>query len=150
MISFDRRFFARGGSVAIISVSAMHLYQAGLMLVWASAAGATPILEIIQAANRVGLPHGTRFVAVCLIGSALLALFGVACRLGRVRVLLLALQHLLVGIMAYGGIRASLLGRYLDGTTIPWPHIAADQAGLLALFAIHTGAILRRCWDPDG
>jgi hypothetical protein len=42
------------------------------------------------------------------------------------------------------------IGPPLDGTVEPWEHIAADQTALLALFVIHTSAILRRARDPRG
>lgn len=138
----------RNGSVVICSVSALHIFQAVMILTWPSAGAATGLLGIWLVCHDIlRAPDGMHFVAAVMLVSAGMALIGTLCSLGRVRLSLFMLQHLLLGIMAGAGVLASVRGTYLDGTIIPWQHIATDQAIILAFFVAHSWAILERSFD---
>jgi hypothetical protein len=146
----DPHPFARGGSVAIVSTSIMHMMQAAMMWEWPSAAGSTGLIAVIHVMGVIGAPESRVFAGSVMMLSAGMALIGAYYRLGYVRLLLFTLQHFVLGVMAAGGVWAVVRGRYLDGTVIPAPHIFTDQCVLIALFVIHTSAIIRRCRDPNG
>lgn len=152
--SIDPHPFARGGSVAICAVSAMHIAQAVLLMQSSAAANATPISALIYVfakfGSAVGLPYFVWWLPPALCASAALALVGALFRLGWIRLAIFIPQHFLLGAMVVGSIYAVGQGAYLDGTVKPWQHIAADQIGMLALFIVYSSAILRRCSDPDG
>jgi hypothetical protein len=144
----DPHPFSRGGSVAICAVSALHLFQA-FMLVWVHSAGnATPLRALLFVFWQFGV--GLWLAIPLLSITATSALVATTFRLGWVRLFMLAPQHLFLGIMAAGGLYAAYRGTYLDGTVIPWGHILVDQLPVTALWVIHTSAILRRAWDPNG
>lgn len=141
--------WARAGTITICSVSVLHAFQAVVLVAWPAAIGATPLLALRDVLTAVGVRDPVHAVGSLLIASAVQALAGAFWRLGKGRVWMLLLQHFLLGIMACGGIVAAVMGHYLDGTLIPWPHIVTDQAPLSALFIAHSFAILQRCWEPE-
>lgn len=150
-IALDPHPFARGGSWAIVCVSAMHIFQAAMMLTWpVKAYSATSLIALLKVFHVLGSPDGTHFLSAVMIASALFGLWGATCRMGWARLAVFVPQHILLGIMTGGAVWAWLLGHYLDGTVVPWQHIATDQIVLIALFAVHTSAIVRRCRDPNG
>jgi hypothetical protein len=149
LATLDPHPFARGGSVAICAVSVMHLIQAGLLL-WSPAAGnATGMRALLTVLDAAG-GGSAEGAAPAMVIAALLAAAGALLRLGWVRLLIFVPQHLVLGVMALGGLYAASRGAYLDGTVIGWEHILADQLPLAALFVVHSSAILRRAWDPNG
>lgn len=141
--------FTRNGAVAICAVSLMHIVQGVLILSSASAVNATPTTALLVVFHAADSPDGARFMAIIVLLSAFTALAGTLLRVGWVRLATLMPQHFFLGIMAFGGMWAALHSAYLDGTARPWQHIATDQIGLVALFAIHSYAILRRAQDQD-
>lgn len=146
---------ARAGSIAICTVSTMHIVQASLLLHNTSTGNATSVDALIWGVRAIGHSmHCTRIssesIAIIMICSAIIALMASTLRLGWVRLTLFLPQHCILGIMTIGGLWAAYLGSYLDHTAKPWEHILADQITLLALFVIHTSAILRRARDPNG
>lgn len=145
----DRRPFDRAGTLTILSVSLLHLYQGGMLLTQAHAVTATPLLALRDVLDGIGL-HTHDTLGALLLATALVALAGAFHKIGWPRILFFVPQHFVLGVMALGGVWATFLGHYLDGTVIPWQHISADQAPMTALFLAHTAAILRRCWDPSG
>lgn len=136
------------GTAAILYICAAHLVQAVLILLYWTAGGSTPLLALAGAIHAVDgvSPDET---AIVLLVTLTLAAWGTLFPLGRYRVLLFLPQQFLLGIMGFGGLVAAWHGAYLDGTVIPWPHIATDQIAWLALFFIHMNAIVRRSRDRE-
>lgn len=147
--SLDPHPFWRAGTGPILVVCAMQIVEAGMLLGFPPAVGATPLLAMLISLQVMGLGsvHG---LAICLLIGAALAVVGAIFRIGCARLAILMPQNFLLGVMAFGGIVAAAHGRYLDGTTIPGVHIFADQLGMLALLVIHSVAIIDRSRDPDG
>jgi hypothetical protein len=146
----DRTAWRRAGTLTIVSVCLLHLYQSVMLGIDSAAVGATPLLALRDVLHAAHLywPHKSHLIlAVVLAVSAVTATAGALLSVGQARIWLLMPQHFLLGVMAGGGVWAAWIGRYLDGTVIPWAHISADQAPIMALFLAHTAAILRRCWD---
>lgn len=140
--------------MAICSISVMHIYQASLLIYAAATANATPIAALIYAfvktGDAAGLPDLVWWLPWVLIASACIALVGAVFRFGWIRLALFLPQHLFLAGQMAGCVAAMIHGAYLDNTIKPWEHISADQAGVIALFVIHSSAILRRCRDPNG
>lgn len=150
-VKIDNRPFARGGSVTIVVVSLVHIYQAILWSIWpAQTGGATCLIYLLRSMHALDSPDGATFASLMMIAGAILALIGALFRFGWIRILLFIPQQAILCFMAGGGMVAVQQGAYLDGTVIPWQHISADQIWPLAVLVIHTSAILRRCWDPNG
>ena len=149
-LGFDRHPLQREGSVAILGVSLMHLVQAAAMLLFASAIGATSLIALLRAFHALDSPDGQTFLSFCMVLIAVVGAAGALFRVGWARVLLFIPQQFILGVQAGGGVWATVLGAYLDGTVIPAPHIAADQIPFLILFGVHWYAIIKRCRDPDG
>lgn len=149
-MKFDPRPFARAGAFDILVVSGMHTVQFVCTMFWSSAVGATCIKGLSDSLGLLGLPGDRLTVVVVVSGAVVLALIGDLCRIGRVRLLLLVPQNLVLMVMAGGGVHAAYAGRYLDGTLIPSPHIANDQIAYLALFIVHSRATWARCMDSTG
>lgn len=155
-MTFDPRPFSRGGSVAIVSVSVVHIYLATLLLFQPLTANATNVRALVMGFKAIHPPGGVGFMAAILVLSALSAMVGALFKLGYVRVLTFLPQCVFLGFSAAGGQIAAWLDHYLDGTgfypdgsAIPWQHISADQVGYAALFVVYASAILRRCWEPN-
>lgn len=148
-LRFDPHPFARGGSFAICSVSAMHIVQALLILYSPLAINATGLAALFYAFTSIGC-RSLNVLSGTMVVTAVLSLMGAICCLGWIRLMIFLPQHFLLGIMAIGGMVAAFHGSYLDGTVKPWEHIAADQFPMLTLFAIHSSAIVRRARDPNG
>lgn len=146
----DRDWFARGGSVAIVCVSILHIIQAGLLLYSADTVNSTGLLAILISLRSVYEGNGLPVIITTMAITAMISLVGAIFRLGWLRLALFLPQHFLLGIMAIGGVAAAIQGHYLDGTVIPWSHILADQLSMTALFVIHSSAIVRRAGDPNG
>ena len=149
-LEIDRHWFARGGSVAIVCVSVLHIIQAGLLLHSAETVNSTSLLALVISLHTVYSGDALPVVSTTMIITAMISLVGALFRLGWFRLALFMPQHFLLGIMAIGGIAASIQGHYLDGTVIAWSHILADQLSMTALFVIHSSAIIRRAGDPNG
>lgn len=149
-VELDKHPFARGGSVAIVVVSLVHIYQAVLWLRYPATGGATCLIYVLHAMHALDSPDGRIFASSVMILAAILALIGGLFRFGWIRILLFIPQQALLCFMAGGGVVAIQQGAYLDGTIMPWQHISADQIWPIAVLVIHTSAILRRCWDPNG
>lgn len=137
------------GSINILLISSMHIMQAALISASANAANATGLLAVMNIFFYFKI-NSALVVAAVLLTTALVAAAGALMRFGRGRIFLFLPQHFLLGTMAIGGIAAMMRGAYLDGTVIPWPHIAADQITMTILFAIHSIAIFRRSRFFDG
>lgn len=147
----DPQPFSRQGTATIVIVAGLLLAHAGLVLVSLNAASATNLQSVVMIFRQIGLSGGVQPLLVSvLVAAILMALAGALLRLGWVRLCLLMPIHFLLGTMAWGSILTVYRGSYLDGTVIPWQHIAADQSSYPALFLIYTFAILRRSSDPDG
>jgi hypothetical protein len=147
---FDTNPFWRRGSSIIFVVSGLHIMQALMMMIWPVSSGATCLLALVRVFHSAGSPDGLHFISFFMLASVLLAMYANLMKIGKSRLFLFIPQHILLGIMAGGGVLATWEGRYLDGTVIPWQHVWADQSMILAAFLMHTLAILLRCWDPDG
>jgi hypothetical protein len=140
--------WARGGAMTILICVLMHSYQGILLLAAPHAINATPLLALSTVFRALEIRDAHLLLGWLLIVSSALAGGGALARVGRLRIWLFLPQHFFLGVMATGGIWASFLGHYLDGTVIPWQHISADQAPIAALFLVHTVAIVLRCWEP--
>lgn len=149
-LKLDPHPFSRGGSIAIISICAMHIMQASLLLYSPAAGNATSMKALLLTILALGIPGNDRALSYTMIITALLALYGAMFRVGKIRLAVFIPQHLMLGVMAIGGLWAAAHGAYLDGTAMPWVHILADQLGIVALFVVHTSAIIRRAQDPNG
>lgn len=147
-VEFDPHPFARGGSVAICSVSFMHIIQAILLFFLPAAGDATNMKAFLIFLKTVHV--GLESTSVILIVTAILALFAALMRLGWIRLALFLPQHFILGIMTIGGLYAAYIGSYLDGTVMQWEHIFTDQLPLTILFIVHSSAIIRRARDPNG
>ncbi len=145
---FDPHPFLRGGSVAIVSVSVMHIIQAMLWIWSPAAAHASNMRAFLILLETVGV-H-SRAGSVILVTMAVSAIVGATMRLGWGRIATFLPQHFILGVMTFGGLYASYLGHYLDGTVMEWEHILTDQMPLAALFIVHSSAIIRRARDPNG
>jgi hypothetical protein len=150
MQKLDPHPFSRGGSWAIVTISAMHVYQSAMLQFNPAALHATDLAALVMAFRYIHLMDGILFLQVIMVLSSGAALCGAFYRLGYVRLIIFMPQHLLLAAMAWGGIVAAIHGSYLDGTPMAWAHISADQIGYMALFSIHSSAIVRRCRDPNG
>jgi hypothetical protein len=115
-----------------------------------AAIAATNLKAVLLAFGFFHLPTAAPDLQMALCVGAALALVGAAFRVGLLRIAIFVPQHLLLGGMAWGGLLASYQGNYLDGTSMAWVHINADQVGYVALFVVHSSAIVRRCRDPNG
>jgi hypothetical protein len=144
------RPFSRHGARVIMTVSALHLYQAVMMLHWPSAGQSTCLIALLNVLHALDSPDGRVFMAITMVVTAALALMAAFLRLGWMRLAMFMPQHFILGTMAFGGIWASVVGHYLDGVIVTWQQISTDQMGLMALFIVHTDAILRRSRDPSG
>jgi hypothetical protein len=145
----DPHPFARGGSVAICTVSLMHVVQSLMISVWPASGNATPLRALLYVSEGFGIDSDW-VVVTLLILSALLGLTGALLRLGYIRLMMFVPQHFFLGVMAIGGLYAAWEGQYLDGTVMPWSHILSDQMPVTVLFLVHSSAILRRARDPNG
>lgn len=137
----------KSGTASILYVCTAHLVQIVLMVMYQSAIGSTALLSLQQSVHMVDgkVPYEA---AVILLVSTTLAICGATLKLGKIRFLMFAPQQFFLGVMAWGGWIAVWHGAYLDGTPIPWPHIATDQIAWTAIFFIHMNAILRRTREP--
>ena len=150
-LKFDRQPFLRGGSFCIVSVSLMHFVQA-ILLFWSHHTGdATNMLAFLFFIKEICV-DGIIFeiASFVFIFTSVLAICGTLLKLGWIRIVTLLPQHFILTIMTIGGLYASWIGTYLDGTKMQWEHILADQMPLVALFIVHSSAILRRVNDPNG
>lgn len=145
----DRHPFLSMGSRTIAGVSVWHAMQAGAMLLWPSAAKATCAISVVRSLKLLDVPDGHIFAAFAMIAVAAAAMSGVVFQHGRIRLLLFIPQQFVVGLMAGGGAWAMWMGRYLDGTPIPSPHIFVDQGVWVLLFLLHWDAITRRARIPN-
>lgn len=141
---------SRNGAFTIITVSTMHIVQAVIVLFNAQAARATPLMSLVQLMHKIYPPDGTHLLALVMCLSAVMAFLGAVLSMDGMRLSLFLPQNFILGVMAFGGLQATLDHQYLDGTVIPWAHIFVDQLGMTVLFVIHSGAILRRAEDPHG
>ncbi len=146
----DPHPFSRGGSWAILTISMMHIYQALILSWWPQALRATDMTALFLALRMINLQIHVPSLQIIMILSSILALIGAFFRVGRIRLIVFLPQHLIIGAMAWGGLYASYVGHYLDGTHVSWAHISVDQIGYLSLFSIHSSAIIRRYRDPNG
>jgi hypothetical protein len=144
----DVETFNRAGTITILAVALVHLYEAGVLLSGPQAMTATSITAFRIVLKAFDLPHNHFTIAATLLVTALLASIGTICRISHARIFTFLPQHAILGVMAGGGVWAMVVGHYLDGVVVPWQHISVDQAPLFALFISHSAAILRRCWDP--
>jgi hypothetical protein len=145
---WDPSGWRRAGTITILSVAALHLWQAAMLLLSPTAIGATCLMALRDGLHAVGWARDpSSLVASVLIAAALASAYGALYRVGKGRVWYFATQHLVLGIMAIGGCVASVRGVYLDGTVEPWTHISAEQAVFVCLWLAHTAAMWRRCWD---
>jgi hypothetical protein len=148
-LALDPHPFARGGSVAIVTISLVHVSQAVVVHLWPLSARATDIMGgvmVLHFIHMTWLPC----LPLLLYLSSVLALFGALFQVGWMRLIVFVPQNLLLGAMAFGGVIAMIKGAYLDGTPMTWPHIYNDQIWVAAMWVVHSSAILRRCWDPNG
>jgi hypothetical protein len=146
----DPHPFSRGGSVALVATAVMHVYLAALLSWQPPAIHATDLTAVMLAFRLDHLAHGIAWMQLLMCAASSLAVAGAFFRVGWVRIVIFIPQHLILGAMAWGGLYAALLGHYLDATPMVWSHINADQIGYICLFFVHSSAILRRCWDPNG
>lgn len=146
----DPHPFARGGSVAIVSVSVVHLVDTLWMLIFPVSRDATCMSAIISVMHAVAPWLGINGLAVFMAISAVVALMGAFCRLGFIRLAAFLPQHLFLGMMTAGGLYAAKAGAYLDGTVMAGAHVFTDQNMYIAMFVVHSSAILRRARDPNG
>ena len=137
-----RRAFGKKGSAVICVVSWMHIIQAGLYLENQVAGNATCMRAIVFVFETFGISLGL-LVPLFLI-TAILAMVGALANLGWGRLMIFMPQHFFLGVMAIGGIFASMAGHYLDGTVVQWQHILTDQLPMVALFVVHSSSIIRR------
>lgn len=145
-MGWDRYALFRAGTITILCVSAVHLVIAVLLVLYPSAVAATSTLAVRGAIHTFdGMEPQP--VALSLLVSALLAAWGALCSHGWARVFLFVPQQIVLGFMAGGGLAAAVLGHYLDGTVMAWPHILVDQSAWLSLFGAHAWAVVRRCWE---
>lgn len=147
-LEHDPHPLVRGGSIVICTVSTMHILQASLLAYSHVAGNATPLWGLLYVLRNFGVSEAAAVPVI--ITTAALALGGTLLRLGWIRLALFFPQHFFLGVMALAGLYAASRGSYLDGTVISWVHILTDQLPVTALFIIHTSAIMRRAWDPDG
>lgn len=115
---------------------ALHVLWGVLLLVNASAVGATP-LSVYRS-----LPRG--LVAAGLLLAAVLALYGSTGTRGHVTVRILALlpQQGLLSLSALASVVAVVQGHYGDGVIRPRLFILADQAPLILTMLLHTVAVV--------
>lgn len=140
--------FSRNGSIAIFATSIMHLIQATLISRFSEAANATDTTSLLFVFQTIGLDKSA--MVLLMVATATLATLGMLLRLGWTRLAMFMPQHFFLGVMAIGGIFAVAQGKYLDGTVVIWAHILTDQLPIIALFFVHSGAIIRRSWDLNG
>lgn len=147
--SFDKTAWKKNGSVTILSVTFAHMVMAILLLQSHETVGATSLTSIKDLIGPWTDLYRDWVLAETLIVSSVMAVLGTMCTVGRGRVLLFIPQQILMFIMALGGMWAAARGHYLDGTPMPWQHIAADQIIYVAMVGAHMNAIVRRCreWD---
>lgn len=143
-IKVDAPSFRRMSSQIIFCASLIHVFQAGMMLMFSTASGATPLKALVGIVNYLHL-GGDASVAVVMFTTALMAIAGAGLYLGPIRLgLFFVPQQFILSIQAFGGIWASAVGHYLDGTVIPSPHIWTDQVYVAGLSVLHCLAALRR------
>ncbi len=150
---FDRQPFLRGGSFCIIFVSLMHSIQSVMLIYLPHTGDATNMAAFLIFLKQICLDAsvlGFNIKPYIFILTSIMALCGTLLRLGWIRICLLIPQHFILGIMSIGGLYAAWIGMYLDGVPMQWEHILADQMPLLALFLVHSTAIIRRVNTPNG
>lgn len=126
-------------SSVLWGASIIHLAQAMLLIASAEAAGATPVHSIVW------IVGGRHAGAGALILCSLLSLWAI---LGRhrdlvFRLALLLPQQALLSLVAAGGLIAMMTERYADGVLRPLPFVMADQLPSVAMFGMHTYALVR-------
>ena len=142
--------WTRPGTQDITVICALHLYQLTVMFFRPAASNSTCIRALFDILRLFVSEDGTEYIYGFVYGAILLALLGSYGKLGWVRLALLVPQQMVLAGMAYGGIWATIHGRYLDGTVVPSAHISVDQSGYVALCAMHFLAILRRAKVRNG
>lgn len=145
-LRLDPHPFNRGGSIAILSVSIMHIVQSCLLFLFPAAGHATNLKAFLIFLHIAKIDFGSDILFI----TAILALIGTLFHLGWIRLALFIPQHFILGVMTLGGMYAAYRGQYLDGTIMQWEHIFTDQLPLLALFIVHSSAIIRRARDSNG
>lgn len=143
----DRYCLRRNGARTICILSVMQLCQAFLVAFWPPAAGATSTIALLRWAV---LCEGRYCLVALLAICATMAIFGAIMHIGRARIYYFVPQHILLGIMGFGGLMAAMSGAYLDGTHIPWSHILNDQMAYFFIFSLHFDAIIKRARDHSG
>lgn len=154
-IEFDKHPFLRAGSFVIICISIMQIIQGILRLYSPYAGDATNIKALLMFLKNIGIDYiylglSYEIKPWILVIAGVLGLFGTLLRLGWIRIASFIPQHFILGTMAIGAIYAAYIGQYLDGTPMHWEHILTDQIPVIALFLVHSNAIIRRVNDPNG
>lgn len=144
---YDPEGWLRSGSLTILAVCGLHIHQAILLLYSPYTASTTALISMRSLLKGFGVPAPEMSIGIMMLVSAFVAAMGVLYRIGRSRFFWLLSQQVFLGVMAAGGIIATIKGYYLDGTKIHWQQINADQAAYLWFFIAHFVAIGRRCWD---
>lgn len=122
-------------SIMVLYCVALHLCWAAIIIVDASAVGATPVSALH---HLIGNPH---LLAATLIGAAALASSSL-CMRSRWIVLLLLPQQVLLAISADGAASAILFSQFADGVVRPRAFIAADQLHVILAAFGHAVAML--------
>lgn len=124
--------------LVVVFVGAMVVGQAVLLALYPRSIGATALTALQMAMFH----SGHLIVAGALIIDAVLAVFGILFVKRNVHLAFLIPLWSVLAVMAGAGVGAAWLGHYLDGTPIPWEHIAADQAPYPVLFLVYTATMV--------
>lgn len=125
------------GSLTVLGIALVHLYWGSVLLVSPGPLHSTPLSGL----GRFG--HHTS-IGLVLIGVAVAAVVAMTQPPGRLSLACMMPQQMVLVGSTLAGIRASVLQRYADGTTVPngWAHISTDQAPVMMLMLLHVAALL--------
>lgn len=144
VIGMAREGWWARGSPVICFVSATHILTALVTLISPESAGATSMIALLGGMHALDSPDGARFMCATMLFTGTLSLVAALFPVGPARLAMFLPQHLMLAVMALGGLAAAWHGEYLDGTIIPRAHIFTDQIWLSSVWCMHMNAILRR------
>lgn len=123
--------------ISIGVIALMHIYWGVLLLFSAAPLNATPL----AAFARHAADH--RVIGGALILVAFSALVAVRRRAGRLTLLWLMPQQMVLIGSTLAVVRAAMTQRYADATVVVggWQHISSDQAPVVALMLVHVAAL---------
>jgi hypothetical protein len=134
----------RGISLIVFAAAAIHCLWAGLLLIpHYSPENSTPVSAIFRATSASpDNPVVRNLAALWLAAVAVMAVWGVTRRRGMISWIAMLPQQLLLGMAAWGAMRAMWLSHYADGVTRDRGFIMADQFPSIVLWAAHTAALI--------